>query len=221
MGKLKEKSRIDKILLIIGLTLLIMEIWKQFYLYFVYYDHHYNVWYFPFQLCSTPMYLCIIRYFVNDKIRVKIDTYLKDYSMLGGVMALIVHDGFTYPDYPLLTAHGYLWHVLLITISVLIFINYHSQTSKFTQGLYVFIPACIIATILNVLLHPYGNADMFYISPYHISTQPVIKDIEKVIGILPGHLLYLAAVAFGAFIVHLIYELLQWYRYTKKSSDVK
>lgn len=64
--------------------------------------------------------------------------------------------------------------------------------------------ACVcIATFINVASHPYGNADMFYISPYYPNGQIVFHQIALTIGTAPGNLLYLVAMVLGGFICHL------------------
>ena len=47
------------VLVICGLVLAVSELYKQGFLYFVAGQGRYNWWYFPFQLCSVPMYLCL------------------------------------------------------------------------------------------------------------------------------------------------------------------
>ena len=49
-----------KILFVIGLILVLSEIFKQFYYFFVIEDNSYHWNGFPFQLCSIPMYMCLI-----------------------------------------------------------------------------------------------------------------------------------------------------------------
>ncbi|KIR03836.1 hypothetical protein P261_02651 [Lachnospiraceae bacterium TWA4] len=193
--KLLKKRNIDWIFLIIGLLLLSMEIAKQYYLFFVYFDRHYNVWYFPFQLCSIPMYLCIVRFFLNERNYMKkecIDTFLQDFTLLGGIGALAVPDGFIYPNHMFLTLHGYLWHVILILISVLMFYYRLADSSMrgFLKSLVVFLPSTVLAEVINVVLHPFGDCDMFYISPYHLSTQPILHWIDGQIGRTLGILFY-------------------------------
>ena len=51
---------IEKVLFFIGIFLLTSEILKQLLLTFVMNNGHYNLWYFPFQLCSLPMYLLVL-----------------------------------------------------------------------------------------------------------------------------------------------------------------
>ena len=50
----------DIFFLICGLFMLSGEIWKQLTLTFILGGGQYNWWYFPFQLCSIPMYILLI-----------------------------------------------------------------------------------------------------------------------------------------------------------------
>ena len=242
-----QKSAVfgDRVLFCTGLLLLCMELWKQLYLYFAVFGEHYQVWYLPWQLCSMPMYLCLL-YGIHgahpdqhrrkqknaktkmspaDDVRIPgrkeyaraeerkriIATFLADYGFLGGVAALIVHTGFTFPAHPLLTLHGYLWHVILIFLALFITKNRLSDTKKtgFLKTLPLFAAAAAVAEGLNLLLHSFGDCDMFYISPYHLSSQPVFSDIDRLIGRIPGIFCYLACVILGAFFVHLLLGRLQ------------
>ena len=227
------------VLLCTGLFLCAAEIWKQLYLYFVVFGRTYHVWYLPWQLCSMPMYLCILygilsrsenaaravsvsaacasgsgssgrRSLRNAAMRL-IATFLADYGLLGGIAALIVHSGFTFPAYPLLTLHGYLWHITLILLSLYITKHRLADMTKagFCQTLPLFFSLAAIAELLNISLHRFGDCDMFYISPYHLSSQPVFSEIDRLFGRIPGIFLYLGAVALGAFLVHLLLGRLQ------------
>ena len=133
-------------------------------------------------------------------------TFLVDYGILGGVAALAVHDGFTFPDAPLLTAHGYVWHVamLVLAVAVLVWGKADFSLRGFGRAAGLFLGLAFVAFLLCVALHPFGDCDMFYISPYHLSVQPVFHDVDAAIGRGPGIVLYLFAVCFGAGIVHTI-----------------
>ena len=61
-----SKRRLDMILLLTGMLLAMLETFKQIYLYFSSGSSAYDWWYFPFQLCSVPMYLCALVPFVTD-----------------------------------------------------------------------------------------------------------------------------------------------------------
>ncbi|MBQ1514678.1 MAG: hypothetical protein IIZ51_02380, partial [Lachnospiraceae bacterium] len=47
-----------RVLFVCGIVMACSEIWKQVFYYRMVF-HAFNWWYFPFQLCSVPMYLCL------------------------------------------------------------------------------------------------------------------------------------------------------------------
>ena len=203
----------DKIIVLFGIVFLLMEIWKQLMIWKVEFGGRYEIWYFPFQLCSMPMYLCLLygalaRSKNMDRYRRVILTFLRDFGFLGGIMALIVHDGLIHPGFPALTVHGFLWHVLMLMLSV--FISYKRLSLKgvsgFVSTLPLFLVLSIIAELINFIFHKFGDCDMFYISPYHNSSQVVFKDIDAITGRPLGILIYLTSVCIGGFVIHLILD---------------
>lgn len=199
-----------------GVIFLILEILKQIYLFFVVWEGEYNVWYFPFQLCSMPIYMCRM---VGDNksdlsfqgITDALIGFLRDYCFLGGLMALIVREGFTFSDYPLLTAHGWIWHILMIALAVYLFMFNQKDISfkGFLRETIVFLICSAIAMGLNIALKEKGDCDMFYISPYHLSSQPVFSGIDAIIGRSLGIMVYLMSVVLGAFIVNRVFYVIK------------
>ena len=65
---------------------------------------------FLFQLCSVPMYLCLLLPLLqtawHGRIARAFYTFLQDYGLLGGVMALAEPSGLMHP-YWTLTLHGF------------------------------------------------------------------------------------------------------------------
>ena len=81
----------DRILFFCGLFLLLTELYKQCFLYFIIDHGHYDWWFFPFQLCSLPMYLCLLLpAFKPGPKKTAVYTFLQDFNLLGGLAALIV-----------------------------------------------------------------------------------------------------------------------------------
>lgn len=186
-----------------GLVLLALETYKQGFLYFVEFNEVYDWWYFPFQLCSIPMYLCLL-YPFSGKFSGILASFIQDYGLLGGIMALLVPDGLMHP-YWTMTLHGFLWHFLLIFSGI--FCTFSGASDQSTRGFLKTVPlfftCCLIAIFINIAAGPLSDADMFYISPYHPSSQPVFHRFSLALGILPGILLYIGAILLGAFLVHL------------------
>ena len=159
----ERKAGPDTILFLCGLFLGLTELYKQGFIYYIENGRTYDWWYFPFQLCSVPMYLGLFIPMVPARIRNVFYLFIQDFGLLGGIMALAEPSGLI--------------------------------------PLFLFCTA--IATAVNVLSHPYGNADMFYISPYYPNGQIVFHQISLVIGTFAGNCLYLASVLLGGFIIHI------------------
>ena len=190
-----------------GVLLALMELYKQAFLYVIEFHGHFDWWYFPFQLCSLPMYLCLLLPFVPHKYQRIFCTFMYNYNLLGAVMVFVDPSGLMHP-YWTLTLHGFIWHILLIFIGLLIaFSRMVLPTAKgFWQSTAVFAVGCVIATIINVTSHPYGNADMFYITPYYATTQIVYSQIAAKFGIFAGNTVYVLSIILGAWLLHLVFQ---------------
>lgn len=205
--RLSRTQRPVKLLFICGLLLALSEVYKQLFLYYIVNGGHYDWWYFPFQLCSVPMYLCLLLPLLqtawHGRIARTFYTFLQDYGLLGGVMALAEPSGLMHP-YWTLTLHGFLWHFVLIFLGLFCSMRGLGGKSRrrFLASLPLFLLCCVIATAVNVLSHPYGNADMFYISPYYPNGQVIFHQIALAAGTLPGNLLYILSIILGAAILH-------------------
>ena len=74
------------VLFICGLILAVSELYKQSFLYFIVSQGQYNWWYFPFQLCSVPMYLCLIlplfRHPSHRSTEKRMCTFMQDFALL-------------------------------------------------------------------------------------------------------------------------------------------
>lgn len=213
---LTEKQTLH-VLVSCGLLLSFSEVYKQLFLYVVVNHGCYDWWYFPFQLCSTPMYLCLFLPFIwrYPGIRRTVCTYLQDFCLLGGLMALLEPSGLLH-SYWTLTLHGLLWHILLI------FIGIFCGTSKIAgRGSLEYLKTllllgffCLVATAVNIATH--GQADMFYISPYYPVTQIFFYQLSLRYGICAGIVLYLISLCLGGFLVHLLME-----NYTKRKGATR
>ena len=212
---LKRKNT-GRSLAFIGLGFAFLEVLKQVYLIRNVFGGGYNVWYVPFQLCSMPIYLCLICTVLNrtkarDGLARVMLTFLMDFGLLGGIMALTVRDGVTFAAHPLLTAHGWIWHIGMIALAVWIFASGLGDLSAkgYLRTLPLFLILAAAAELINVALHGFGDCDMFYISPYHLSVQPVFRDWDAAVGRPLGIVIYLAVVMFGAFLAHLVFNILR------------
>ncbi|MBC5745585.1 YwaF family protein [Lachnospiraceae bacterium MD308] len=195
-----------RFLFVCGIVMLLSEIWKQYCITFIINKHFYNWWHFPFQLCSIPMYLCLLLPFVSEKIREVFLTFLMTFSLMGGIFTFFDTSGLHH-SYAPLTVHSYLWHILLIIIGITAGL---CQRKKNTAGIFsgsviCYLICCIIATLFNIIFHSYGTINMFYISPYYKMGQKVFKDIASLTGNTAGILIYIGTNIVGAYLIYLIW----------------
>ena len=200
----RRKADPIRLLFFCGLFLAVSEVYKQLFLTLAVHPGVYDWWYFPFQLCSIPMYLCLLLPFLPAGGRKAVCAFLQDFGLLGGFLALAEPSGLMHP-YITLTLHGFIWHFVLIFAGFTAAFSGEAgrRARDFLPGLSIFLVCCLIALFINWAAGPDTNIAMFYISPYHPSSQIVFHQIALKIGIFWGNALYVAAAAAGAFLIHM------------------
>lgn len=190
----------------VGGFLLLTEIYKQLFYYYYIGDHSYEWWIFPFQLCSVPMYLCLIAPFLKEgKVQSAMYHFMTTFNLLGGLMAFMEPSGIVH-EYWTLTLHAFIWHMLLIFIGLyLIASGRGAKTMKdYRWSVAVFLCLAVMAFIINLIfwIPSEGTIKMFYVGP---ATSPlaVFKQISKACGWLVCDLVYIPAVCAGAFLLFL------------------
>lgn len=233
MIKKSSPHRIEKILFFIGIFLLTSEILKQLLLTFVVNVGHYNLWYFPFQLCSLPMYLLVLYPFLHTQsARNTTLGFLATYNLLGGIAVFFDTSGMHYPLL-ILTVHSYLWHILLIVTGILSGIllvqksatvpslsyskdmkrqltdvSMHHLLPSFSRITLLYILFALIAEYLNHILDSFGEINLFYINPDYRMEQIFFVKIGELYGNNSAILIYILATIFGAGILYGVWNLM-------------
>ena len=190
LGKhIKDKKAVYKI----SFLLFALEIFKQIYLLV---NSKWSIWYIPFQLCSMPLYLFM---FKNTFVNKAYLTFIKSYSLLSGFVALaypmdMISHGL------ILCIHSYIWHYLIILMASIIYYQ-KLDCASFSKATLLFVVMCIIATAINIGLNNFGEINMFYINCLLKSYQPIVKDVELIIGRIPANILYLLVIAGVSYII--------------------
>lgn len=210
----REKTRI-RVLTACGWILAVSEIYKQLFYYYIVNGGQYDWWYFPFQLCSIPMYLCVLLPFVRGRARKSCFTFMATYSLLGAICALAYPEDMLRAYWPM-TIHAFFWHGMLIFISSVIIANrmYGETHRDFADASVLFLILAGIAEIINVVGWHLGTIpgtypDMFYITPYVASTQPVARDVAASFGIPAAIVVYLVCVILLSAI---LFEIIRFFR---------
>ncbi len=216
---------VRRILVITGWILVFLEVFKQLFLYHIVNGGAFDLWFFPFQLCSVPMYLCILMPVSGDNVRCTMLTFMGGYTFVSAAAALIYPADILRP-YIALTVHGFIWHGLILFISLLIIFTGTADHSArgLLQAAVLFSMLCAAAIIINIAAEsampairaahpavPHDWAAMFYLNPYHISPQPVVDTVQKAAGIPAGLLLYaLTVAASGSAAVRFLSRFYSW-----------
>ncbi len=217
----KCKKLTDKqfriILLVVGLVLIIFEVFKQ--LNFAY-DAQTDTWdyewkQFPFQFCSVPMYVMLLVACLKEgKFRDFLCSFLATFGLFSGLVVML------YPATVLSSvifrfSQSMLHHTALLVVGVLMFVSGKVKIEHKTilKAMSVFAVFVSIAFVLNVVYHATGCTDsfnMFYIGPHSKSDLPVFYDIGKALHIEYDYihfgnfvfaLLYIVAFSIAAYVV--------------------
>ena len=130
--KLRKVSRpvANGILLGVGLLLILSEVFKQFFCYYVIADNTYHWGEFPFQLCSMPMYLCLlVPWLKPGKVRRALCSFMVLYNLLGGAIAFTEPSGLFHSHW-FLTMHSCIWHMFLVFIVLFLCFSRQGGTEK-------------------------------------------------------------------------------------------
>ena len=218
--KLKHRfneRQLKFVLFIYGMVALIFEILKQLIWAFnfdsvtstVNWDYE---WYsFPFQLCTTPMIVSIICFFLKSgKVRKSLLSYMSFVTIIGGIMTIFMPDSCFTSDI-LINIHTMWLHFGGFVVSIYLLMSgaVEIKLKNLRNAFFVFLIFVGIAEILNIVVYNIGvlngeTFNMFYISPYFISNLPVFDVIQQNVPYVIYVLIYILAVTLGSFIIYLI-----------------
>ncbi len=221
LNKHKYKKQLKNVLLTYGIIALTLEILKQ-----ISWSFNYDIvteikywdyqWYaFPFQLCTMPIYLSLIAACMKkNKIRDSILSFIAFFTILGSIATMIMPDSCFTSDI-LINIHTMFLHCGGFIVSIYILMNKEIKINinSFINGFKVFILCIFLANTLNILFYNIniiGNEtfNMFYISPYFISSLPVFDKIQESMPYLVYLLIYILSLSLGAFIIYEISKLI-------------
>lgn len=199
------------LLLSLGVLLLLGETYKQ--LFYIAVDGEPRAEYFPFQLCSVPMYVCLAAPFVrNEKAYRTLTAFLATFGLMGGAASYISPGSMIHP-YLAMTLHSFIWHLLLIFLGVWAALSQIASLEKggFRAVLAMYLILAAAAFAINTAFHgSHPEVNMFYIGPTP-SDLPVCREITARFGVAVNSIVYISALSLCAFLIfsawRLIYRL--------------
>lgn len=225
-----NEKQLKMVLAVYGILAFILELLKQLIWSFNYdpvtslvtWDYE---WYaFPFQLCTTPIFVSLICLFLRDgKVRNSLLSYMAFVTILGSVATVIIPDSCFTSDI-LVNIHTMWLHCGSLVVSVYLLMSGKVKINfdNFKNAIYVFLVFIGIAMTLNLFIYNsdilHGESfNMFYISPYFISTLPVFDIIQEHVPYLLYLITYFCILTTGALIVYYL-SLFIKYIFNKKSA---
>lgn len=219
--KMYNEKNLKRILLIYGALAFILELLKQV-IWAFNFDPVTNVvtwkysWYSaPFQLCSTPIYVSIICLFLKKgKLRDSLLSYIAFITILGSI-ATAVYPNDVFVRTILVDIHTMYLHIGSLVVSLYLLISGEVKINfkSYFSGYIVFLVFAFIAEILNISIYHSGILDgntfnMFYISPYFISSLPIFNMIQENVPFILFLLIYLFSIFLGGYILFIISKLI-------------
>ena len=199
----QPEERLTRLIGVLGALMILAEIGKQWFVRRYVYPNG-ATWFFPWQLCSIAMYASFLVPFLRGKARDALLTFLGSFSLLAAVIALLVPGDMLRPQIALF-CHSFTYHFVMVaeSIAAVCILSRREKSAPFLPALIVFLVTAAISEVVNVVCHTFFGdrppvANMFNITPYHPTTQPIFHQIAVSLGILPEIILYLGMIVLGS-----------------------
>ncbi len=220
-------SRARRVMFIVAVIVALFEIYKQINYTFTVTDGVINAdyqWYaFPFQFCSTPMYVGLLTaIFRKGRVHECLSAYLATFALFAGSCVMIyagdVFIGTIGINIQTMVCHG----SMIVVAIYLLYSKYVKLEHKtILKALPVFSSAVAIACILNEIAYASGllqseSFNMFFVSPHQPPHLPVYSLVQPIVPYPLNLIIYIAGFTAAAYIVLLVTMLIKKI-FTKKA----
>lgn len=210
-----DGKRARRVIVITAIIVTLFEIYKQINYTFKVSDgviNTYYQWYaFPFQFCSTPMYVGLwVALFRKGKIHESLCAYLATYAVFAGA-AVTAYTGDVFVGTIGINIQTMVCHCSMIVVGVyLLYTGYVKLEHKtILKALPVFSAAVMLACIMNEIAFATGLTtdhyfNMFYVSPHCDPHLPVYSLVQPLVPYPLSLIIYIAGFTAAAYIILLI-----------------
>ena len=199
----QPEEKLTRLIGVLGALMILAEIGKQWFVRRYVYPNG-ATWFFPWQLCSIAMYVSFLVPFLRGKARDALLVFLGSFSLLAAAVALLVPGDMLRPQIALF-CHSFIYHFVMVleSIAAICILSRRQKRAPFLPALVIFLVTAAISEAVNVVCHTFFGdrppvANMFNITPYHPTTQPVFHQIAVTLGILPEIIIYLGMIVLGS-----------------------
>lgn len=183
-----QEHFLRRLLLVVFLVVMVLEVYKQINFSFRYdgtaiaFDYQ---WYaFPFQFCSTPMYVGVLAALIrNRRIHESLCAYLGTYGFFAG-MAVMVYPSTVFTQTIGINIQTMICHGAMVSVGMYLLLCGYVKTIR--NAVPVFIVLVSAAAVMNELAYRSGlleqeTFNMFFISPYCDPELPVYSMVQTVV----------------------------------------
>ena len=209
------KDQVNRIVLITALVVIALEIMKQVHYTFTMGENGIAAdfqWFaFPFQFCSTPMYVGLIAGLIRKgKFYDCLCAYLATYAVFAG-LAVMLYPNDVFTETTSINIQTMICHGSMIPIGALLYTSGVVKLEQKTviKAACIFTVAVVMASVMNEIAHKSGLLDretfnMFLISPYCAPSLPVYSLIQQVLPFPVSLMIYILGFTAAAEIMLLI-----------------
>lgn len=209
----------------IGIALLIFEVYKQ-----VTFSYHADgtwsfQWYaFPFQFCSTAMYMMFIVGISKSKTMYEYGlAFLASFTMFAGI-AVMFYPVTVFVDTIGINIQTMFYHGSMAAVGLaLVFSGKVSHSYQTViKGMIPMTIVILMAVLMNGLFNRYmpdsGTFNMFFINPAYDSGLVILNDIQPLVSPVMFIVIYFLGISFVSFIVFKIFvgATKLWHHFAKK-----
>lgn len=189
-----NKQQVNRLLIGFSMVLLIFEVYKQ--IIFTYQAGGSYQWYaFPFQFCSTPMYIALIAGLAKrEQVRESLIAFLGTFGLFAGLAVML------YPETVFITTVGINIQTMVhhggmaaLGIALLSTEIKHSWSSIW-KAVTVFSVLVSIAIVMNTIFNTWieaGTFNMFFINPRFDNGIPVLSIFQPLVSPLVFDIIYI------------------------------
>lgn len=201
-----SEKKLNLVLIIFSVILLSFEVYKQ--LIFSYQADWSYQWYaFPFQFCSTPMYVSLLAGLIkNKKVKEALISFLATFGLFAGI-AVIIYPATVFVQTIGINIQTMVHHGGMAIMGIGLLANHVKvKWSSVVKASLVFASLMVIAMIMNGIFNAYihdGTFNMFFINhkfengiPVLMIFQPLVPHVIFLMIYLLGFMLC-ASVVFG------------------------
>lgn len=221
-----------RLMLTVSVIVLLLEIYKQINYNFKYDGQNINFdyqWYiFPFQFCSTPLYIGFVTAFTRKgKVHDACCAYLATFAMFAG-LCVMVYPAQVFVSTVGVNVQSMLCHGAMIMMSIYLFATGYVKAEHKTilRAIPVFAVCIAIAMIMNETAYRSGilereTFNMFFISPYCEPSLPVYSSVQAVVPYPWCLFIYIVAFSLAAYVVLLVPILVKYIKNKKSAKSQK